>query len=113
MKGRVMKLKDVISVIDVERTIVFVPEKEIEKVPEFKQHVDEAVDESIFISHGPGDYSNHLMMILDTYANNSSFEPFELFKFKDDLDTVMNMEVEKMDSYMADYDLDMLRIVVK
>lgn len=108
-----MKLKDVISVIDVERTIVFVPEKEIEKVPEFKQHVDEAVAEGIFISHGPGDYKNHLMMILDTYANNSSFEPFELFKFKDDLNTVMNMEVEKMDSYMADYDLDMLRIVVK
>ena len=104
-----MKLKDVISVIDVERTIVFVPEKEIEKVPEFKQHIDEGN----FISHGPGDYKNHLMMILDTYANDSSFDPFELFEFKNDLDTVMNMEVEKMDSYMADYDLDMLRIVVK
>ena len=108
-----MKLKDVISVIDVERTIVFVPEKEIEKVPEFKQHVDEAVDEGNFISHGPGDYKNHLMMILDTYANDSTFDPFELFEFKNDLDTVMNMEVEKMDSYMPDYDLDMLRIVVK
>lgn len=108
-----MKLKDVISVIDVERTIVFVPEKEIEKVPEFKQHVDEAVDDGNFISHGPGDYKNHLMMILDTYANDSTFDPFELFEFKNDLDTVMNMEVEKMDSYMPDYDLDMLRIVVK
>ena len=108
-----MKVKDIISVIDVERTIVFIPEKEMEKVSDFKQHVEQYVDEGNFISHGPGDYQNHLMMILDTDANDSSFNPFELFKFKDELDAVMNMEVEKMNSYMPDYDLDMLRIIVK
>lgn len=104
-----MKLKEVVPVIDVKETVVFVPKTTIEKVPALKQ----LIDEQSHISYGEGLYKDHVTMVLAHIIGNDHFQILEVFKFKDELDIVMDMEIEKIGSYMIDYDWDMLRIIVK
>lgn len=104
-----MKVKDIVPVIDVKETVVFVPKNTIENVPALKQ----LIDEQSHISYGEGLYKDYVTMVLAHIVGNDHFCVFELFKFKDELDIVMDMDVEKIESYMIDYDWDMLRIIVK
>lgn len=103
-----MKLKDIIPIIDLKETVVFVSKAAIEKVPSLKQ----LIDEQSHITYGEGDYKDYVVMVLEPILGNDHFQFFEVFKFKK-LEMVMNMEIEKMGSYMIDYDWDMFRIVVK
>ena len=104
-----MKVKDIIPIINLKETVVFVSQTAIEKVPSLKQ----LIDEQSHITYGEGDYKDYVVMVLEPILGNDHFQLFEVFKFKNELDVVMNMEIEKMGSYMIDYDWDMFRIVVK
>ncbi len=114
-----MKLKELLEIVATTEVVVCIPPRIIAKKPELHNFIESLKNEYKIDTAEKLDYSrmepweNHIVAILQIAAHMYDLEALPLYSNQEALNTVLNLEVDKIKTHLAQYERAMLNIILK
>lgn len=113
-----MKLKEFLENVITTEVVVCIPPQIIAEKPELHNFVESLKNEykintAMKISCTLEPWGNYIVAILTIDAHMYDLEALPLYSNQEALDTVLNLEVDKINTHLAEYERAMINIILK
>lgn len=113
-----MKLKEFLEIVVTTEIVVCIPPQIIAEKPELHNFVESLkneykIDTAMKLSCTLDPWKNYIVAILTIDAHMYDVEALPLYSNQEALDTVLNLEVDKITTHLAEYERAMLNIILK
>lgn len=113
-----MKLKEFLEIVVTTEVVVCIPPQIIAEKPELHNFVESIkdkyqIDTSMKLSCTLDPWKNYIVAILTMDAHMYDLEALPLYSNQEALDTVLNLEVDKINTHLAEYERAMINIILK
>ena len=113
-----MKLKEFLENVITTEVVVCIPPQIIAEKPELHNFVESLkgeykIDTAMKLSCTLEPWENYIVAILTIDAHMYDLEALPLYNKQEALDTVLNLEVDKIKTHIAEYERAMLNIILK
>lgn len=113
-----MKLKEFLENVITTEVVVCIPPQIIAEKPELHNFVESLKDEykidtAMKLSCPLEPWKNYIVAILTIDAHMYDLEALPLYSNQEALDTVLNLEVDKINTHLAEYERAMINIILK
>lgn len=113
-----MKLKEFLENVITTEIVVCIPPQIIAEKPELHNFVESLkseykIDTAMKLSCTLEPWESYIVAILTIDAHMYDVEALPLYSNQEALDTVLNLEVDKIETHLAEYERAMLNIILK
>ena len=114
-----VKLKELLKNVATTQIVVCIPPKIIDEKPELHNFVESIKDKYQIDTATKLDYSaiepwkNHIVAILTIDAHMYDLEALPLYSNQEALNVVLDLEVDKIKTHLAQYDSAIINIILK
>lgn len=113
-----MKLKEFLENVITTEVVVGIPPQIIAEKPELHNFVESLknkykIDTAMKLSCTLDPWKNYIVAILTIDAHMYDVEALPLYSNQEALDTVLNLEVDKINTHLAEYERAMINIILK
>ena len=113
-----MKLKEFLENVITTEIVVCIPPQIIAEKPELHNFVESLkneyqIDTAMKLSCTLEPWENYIVAILTIDAHMYDLKALPLYSNQEALDTVLNLEVDKIETHLAEYERAMLNIILK
>lgn len=113
-----MKLKELLKIVATTEVVVCIPPQIIAEKPELHEFVESLkneykIDTAMKLSCTLEPWENHIVAILTIDAHMYDVEALPLYNNQEARDVVLNLEVDKIKTHLAEYERAMLNIILK
>lgn len=113
-----MKLKEFLENIITTEVVVCIPPQIIAEKPELHNFVESLkneykIDTAMKLNCTSEPWKNYIVAILTIDAHMYDLEALPLYSNQEALNTVLNLEVDKINTHLAEYERAMINIILK
>ena len=117
-KEHIVKLKEFLENVATTEVVICIPPQIIAEKPELHNFVESLkdkykIDTAMKLNCTSEPWKNYIVAILTIDAHMYDLEALPLYNNQEALDVVLNLEVDKITTHLAEYERAMLNIILK